>query len=324
MEAKHSIAIPRWGTLPLTKEEWAVVSHPAFQRLQHIRQLGLSFLVFPQAEVRRFEHCIAVGNLAGYAATVLQSKHPDKKIQNKDVVLARIGGLCHDLGHGPFSHTFDEYLIVSKYADPIRRHEERSCVLVEWLLKQYPNLFSKRDIAAVQAIIDPKNYPCPPDFPRVLTELVSNEYHGLDVDRVEYISGDVQHLRPTLNKKLNAYKLLNGCFINQDDHWEYDPKDKEEVAEILSIRKRLYQEFYHHPVTHKLELILIKMLEHADEILDISKCSSLSNERDILMYLSLTDNLLLMLQRTEERQLRIARSFAQKVVPMYECDNIYQ
>jgi HD superfamily phosphohydrolase len=317
MESKeYKVRIPRWGEMELEAEEWLIIQHPAFQRLQHIRQLGLAYLTFPQAVTRRYEHCIAVGHLAGVAARALSKRHPEKKISSHDVLLTKIGGLCHDLGHGPFSHSFDDYLEQCQDDKIVKRHEDRSCLIVAWILKQHPETFTDRDIRAIQCVIDPKNYPCPEDFPTFFTEIVSNDRHGLDVDRLEYISREKSHLRPCLQDKWDVYILLQGFKI-EDNHWECEDWNRKQVARILEIRSRLYREFYHHPMTEEVSRQFCRVLVLADPVLEISETCRLETDKQLLHYISFTDQLLRLIQCSTDPQLRKAQEMAVKIRPHY-------
>lgn len=85
----------------------AIVDTPQMQRLRGLSQLGVADYVYMNAKHNRFEHSLGVGHLAEKLAERLRARQPMLNISNKDVVCVKIAGLCHDLGHGPFSHIYD-------------------------------------------------------------------------------------------------------------------------------------------------------------------------------------------------------------------------
>jgi hypothetical protein len=95
--------------------EEALVDNPWVQRLRYIHQLQSAFWVYPAAEHSRFQHALGAmhvgGRFARHLYPTLREHHPDCPSGAFVESLLRIGGLLHDIGHGPFSHMFDfEYL----------------------------------------------------------------------------------------------------------------------------------------------------------------------------------------------------------------------
>jgi len=107
---------PIHGHIQLDKFILEYVDTTQFQRLRDLKQLGCAYYVFPGASHNRFEHSIGVCHLAGQLTNMLKTSQPELMITSREEKCLKIAGLCHDLGHGPFSHVFDnEFLHVSLY-----------------------------------------------------------------------------------------------------------------------------------------------------------------------------------------------------------------
>src|SRR5256712_2547539 len=91
------------GTIRLEPLPVDLLGTLELQRLNSIRQLGLTYLVFPGANHSRVEHCLGVGHVAGAMAKALDLPEDERK-------LVQAAGLLHDVGHGPFSHTLEHVL----------------------------------------------------------------------------------------------------------------------------------------------------------------------------------------------------------------------
>ena len=119
----HEIRDPIHVFIKLDLQEREVVDSRPFQRLRHIHQLGMTYLVYPGATHKRFEHSLGVMELAGKVYDIITSKEvypeikellpqlnePSRKDYWRRIV--RIAALCHDLGHLPFSHAVEKELL---------------------------------------------------------------------------------------------------------------------------------------------------------------------------------------------------------------------
>ncbi|XP_065808325.1 deoxynucleoside triphosphate triphosphohydrolase SAMHD1-like [Labrus bergylta] len=131
---------PIHGSIELHPLLIKIIDTPQFQRLRFIKQLGGVYFVYPGASHNRFEHSIGVGYLAGKLAEALRSRQPDLSITDRDVLCVQIAGLCHDLGHGPFSHLYDG-LFLPKALEKKRKlkkwkHERGSRLMLDHLVKE--------------------------------------------------------------------------------------------------------------------------------------------------------------------------------------------
>ena len=98
---------PVHGYIELNKQEIDIVDSPEFQRLRRLRQLSAAFLTYPGAEHTRFHHSLGVLHIAGKIAQRLTNS---EVITEEEALKLRMGGLLHDIGHGPFSHLFEEVI----------------------------------------------------------------------------------------------------------------------------------------------------------------------------------------------------------------------
>ncbi|TFH48338.1 MAG: HD domain-containing protein, partial [Bacteroidia bacterium] len=111
-----------------------LVSHPWFQRLRYIRQLGLTSYVYPGAVHTRFQHSLGAMYLTTLAIQTLRSKDVAIAPEEEEALLAAI--LLHDIGHGPFSHALEHSLIEGM------PHESLSLMLMEGLNRQFDGRLS--------------------------------------------------------------------------------------------------------------------------------------------------------------------------------------
>jgi HD superfamily phosphohydrolase len=145
-----------------------IVRHPIVQRLNRIKQMGLSFVVYPGAQHTRFQHSLGAYHLMQQAITQLAAK--GNFIFDSEAEAVKIAILLHDIGHGPFSHVLENTLVhhVS--------HEKISLMLMERMNKEMNGQLS----LAIQIFKD--EYP-----KKFLHQMVSGQ---LDLDRLDYLKRD--------------------------------------------------------------------------------------------------------------------------------------
>ena len=164
-----TIRDPIHGSIHL--DDWAVVlvDHPVMQRLRRIQQLGTAHLLYPGARHSRFEHSLGAHHLAGRMARSL-------RLSEEDARVVRAASLLHDVGHGPFSHAFDEMM-----RETGRRHEETGVDLIQW--GPLGDLLRQGDIdprAVAEAVLGKGR----------LAPIVSGT---LDADRMDYLLRDAHY-----------------------------------------------------------------------------------------------------------------------------------
>ncbi|MFW6105075.1 MAG: HD domain-containing protein [Chloroflexota bacterium] len=128
-ERVNLVADPIHRYIPFTKRsesgtgtvaEEDLIDSSWVQRLRRIHQLQAAWWVFPSGEHTRFQHSLGTMHVAGeFAGHLYESLasvcNEDIPSRAKVVETARIAGLLHDVGHGPFGHFFDEYYLGKKW-----------------------------------------------------------------------------------------------------------------------------------------------------------------------------------------------------------------
>jgi uncharacterized protein len=99
---------PLWNTIRLDRDAVRIIDTPAFQRLRHVRQLGLAYLVYPGATHTRFDHALGVFHLTRRALGLLQERGELAGVDPVECRMVPYAALLHDIGHYPFSHALEE------------------------------------------------------------------------------------------------------------------------------------------------------------------------------------------------------------------------
>lgn len=242
---------PVFGFLSIPNElVYDVLQHPYVQRLNRIRQLGLSYLVYPGAMHSRFGHSIGAMHLMHEAVTSLRLKGVD--ITPEEETSAMIAILLHDIGHGPFSHVL-EHTIVEGVT-----HEDISLLMMQRInedLAQKSNAGTQKPLDMAIAIF--KN-----EYPKhFLHQLISSQ---LDVDRMDYLCRDsfftgVQEGRVASERLLKMLDVRNDKLVVQ-------VKGIYSVEKFLVARRLMYWQVYLHKTSVAAEQHLIKILSRAKQI----------------------------------------------------------
>lgn len=144
---------PIHGHIPLSPCVLSFIDTPHFQRLRDLKQLGVVYFVFPGASHNRFEHSIGVSYLSGLMLEGLCTRQPTLEVRDEDISDIRIAGLCHDLGHGPYSHLFDNVFMKQVCPGSTWTHEDASNMMLTDLIdKNYIDINEDR-IKRIQSYI---------------------------------------------------------------------------------------------------------------------------------------------------------------------------
>jgi deoxynucleoside triphosphate triphosphohydrolase SAMHD1 len=272
------------GQIALSKIAIQIIDTPVFQRLRNIKQLGACSYVFPTAQHSRFEHSIGVAHLAKEFLRNLVLNSENINVKQEDYLLVEIAGLCHDLGHGPFSHTFDNEIIKNKYNKEENKyveHEERSCMLLRYTVNKYNIALSSVQLDNIIEMIHPMKETEDKSF---IYSIVCNVKNSLDVDKIDYIERDITNL--AIGNGYTHSRLFKMCKV-VDNQICIHKKEAFNVYEFFRLRYRLHKQIYNHPAVKAHEYMIADILQYLDPILKIS--DSIDNPSEFVKF---TDSIL--------------------------------
>lgn len=114
-----------WGTFSLKPHEVALLDVPLLQRLRYVKQTGAVYATYPSALHTRFEHTLGVLLQAGKVCTALRNDPKEQRMDPNTEHNVRVGAMLHDTGHGPFSHTSEQFFSSLPDIAEIKSSEER-------------------------------------------------------------------------------------------------------------------------------------------------------------------------------------------------------
>ena len=228
---------------------FTILQHPYMQRLNRIRQLGLSFFVYPGAMHSRFLHSLGVMHLMHEAITSLCEKGVD--ITEKEATAAMAAILMHDVGHGPFSHVFEEAGMLPAGMS----HEDISLMMMEEIKEEFRTSAVNYGLEILTMAIDIFQDKYPKHF---LHQLISSQ---LDVDRLDYLCRDSFFCGVTEGSVASAriLKMMNV----KDGRLVVEAKGIYSVEKFLVARRLMYWQVYLHHTSVAAEQVLIKILKRA-------------------------------------------------------------
>jgi len=286
-KAHLDIIDPIHDFVRVNSNELKIIDTPIFQRLRRIRQLSGAHLIYPGAQHTRFEHSLGVMHIASMAGHALNEKGI---VSSDNIQNLRFAGLLHDIGHGPFSHLFEELLQKRKIS-----HENigRDIILKTQIGDLISaNGFNKKFITEL-AFGDSKF--------QFMNEIISG---ALSADIMDYLLRDgyftgAEHAKIDHNRltySLDVYKnklaLEKSALVNFET--------------MMISRYQMFKAVYFHKTVRAGEVMLLESMYLAEEELGLSSTSL--NE-----YLKLTDEVILSkLLNLPERnsKLRIAKKIA--------------
>ncbi|EFA74610.1 HD phosphohydrolase domain-containing protein [Heterostelium album PN500] len=290
-----------------------------FQRLRDLKQVGTTSFVFPCAahhsvdkgdefltnsdiyitsnNTIRFEHSLGVSHLAGKFIDRIKNTQPELEITHDEQIAVRIAGLCHDLGHGPFSHAFESWV---RTTGKQFHHEEMSVKMLNFLIEDKGlDQYDTSDIKFIENLISGDSTSKPDR--KFIFDIVANQRNSIDVDKFDYLARDSYYLGRANNvdftRLIEFSKVIENeiCFCSKEVYNLY---------ELFHARYSLHKIAYTHKVGKAIEYMISDAFSLADPYLKIS--DQLEDPREI--------------ETSKERELEESR----KIIKNIRMRNLYK
>ncbi len=320
-------------SIEVTKVAKCIIDTEIFQRLRDLHQLGVCYMVFPNANNNRFEHSIGTYYLAelllinlvdnsdcieinrslvevDYVKKYLLRKfnledNPENLeflinlesnlLDNYLIELIKIAGLTHDLGHGPFSHLFDEWLHNLDIGDnEWTEHENRSIILLKTILDQVI-LIENEEVFKLNEFIDEEAFnfiselinPTENTPRNFLFQIISNSVNGLDVDKLDYIYRDSFYFG--VGKPYDLSRIISHAKVI-DSNICFPEKISYDIYKVYRSRYDLHKQYYNHSTVVGIEHMIRSILENLDPILKIKETIM---SHDVEKFIALNDSVIM-------------------------------
>ncbi|WP_409296145.1 HD domain-containing protein [Peribacillus sp. SCS-26] len=226
---------------------WDLVGTKEFQRLRRIRQLGTTFLVFHGAEHSRLNHSLGVYEIIRRIVDDVFDGRPEWNESER--LLSLCAALLHDLGHGPFSHSFEKVFDLD--------HEEFTQKII----------LGNTEINGVLRKVGA-------DFPKKVADVIAKTYNNklvvslissqIDADRMDYLQRDAYFTGVSYGH-FDMERILR-VMRPKEDQVVIKHSGMHAVEDYIMSRYQMYWQVYFHPVTRSAEVILTKILHRAKHL----------------------------------------------------------
>jgi len=260
LNKKKIINDPVYGFITIPSELlFDIISHPWFQRLRHVKQLGLTDFVYPGAQHTRFQHALGAMHLMKQALDTLKSKGVE--ISDDEHEAAIIAVLLHDIGHGPLSHTLEHTLLHSI------KHESLSYLFMQRLNKEFNGALN------IALKIFQNTYKR-----KFFHQLVSSQ---LDIDRLDYLKRDC-FFAGVMEGTIGVDRIISMLTVH-NDQLVVEEKGILSIENFLNARRLMYWQVYLHKTTVSAERMMVNVIRRAEHL--VKSGENLSASEPLLVFL---------------------------------------
>ena len=248
--------------------ELKIIDTPIFQRLRRIRQLSGAHLIYPGAQHTRFEHSLGVMHIASMAGQVLAEKGI---VSSDDIQNLRLAGLLHDIGHGPFSHLFEEIFEEKRKIS----HEDLGRDII--LKTEIGDIISKngfdKKLITKLAFGDSKL--------QFMNEIISG---ALSADIMDYLLRD-GYFTGAEHAKIDHHRLTHSLDVYKNK-LALDKSSLVNFETMMISRFQMFKAVYFHKTVRAGEVMLLEAMDLAEGELGLSSMN-------LDEYLKLSDDVIL-------------------------------
>jgi hypothetical protein len=272
-----------WGSDVEDLPGWVhcVLHTQEFARLHELKQTGYLYLSFADATHSRAEHSVGVASRAWAMVRALQTAQPELGVTDAMVYMATLAGLCHDMGHGPGSHSFEEFM---KAMGASWDHENQTIKMLRGMMARNPQLSSHLmalgvDLELVCRMVlgmsPPDGWPSAVSW---LFQVVHNKASGLDVDKMDYIPRDWARLRlpspmdssvwRTLVHDVRAVPCVAPCTCSPGGafHLSWPVESADAVRAVFEGRAQLHLQAYQQAEPRSLQAVVTQHLVDLNDL----------------------------------------------------------
>lgn len=257
--------------------ELKIIDSPIFQRLRRIRQLSGAHLTYPSAQHSRFEHSLGVMHIAGQAAMSLKEKGFLKTDQIQEI---RLAALLHDVGHGPFSHLFEEVLQIKKKTS----HEEIGKKIIQE--SEIGDILSKSGFDKKHITKLAFGYP----KYRFVNEIISG---SLSADMMDYLQRD-GYFTGAEHAKIDHKRIIQSLDVYRT-RLALEKSALYSFESMILSRYQMFKAVYFHKTVRSAEVMMLESIRLADDEcgftdLNLDHYNKLTDEFVIAQILALPDH----------------------------------
>ena len=222
-----------------------------FQRLRNIKQLGLTNLAFPTTEHSRFMHSIGVYYLVTQLLDVLEAK-TGQAFEVEERLALQIACLLHDLGHGPFSHTSEEFFGFN--------HEDYTIKIIEDKDTEVNKVLTHYGESIIEEVVSfiKKTHHNP-----VLNSILSGT---IDVDRMDYLMRD-SFFAGVSYGEIDIQRIFNVIDI-KDNSIVFHEKGVKALEDIIISRYNMFSQVYLNKKALAYEVLVAEILGELRTLVD--------------------------------------------------------